>query len=279
MKVSEAKRFARTKSVRMLSGRCQRIENGPRGTRDRRALCFCVGLRRDKRASFFVRHGATELDRRRPLRRRHPTSSSPMPAASRPGFSASASRVSRSSPFILRVRCAARSSPPSWRRNRTASASPPIEGLREINHGRWEGKTRAEVEREFPQEYVRYEHDPYSFAPRRWRRRDWRSPLARSPRATGTGRAPHGMRGAGGLAQGHDPAAAQLTARFRSAASTATRLDQSPRRVEHPRFQGCRTRETDALQRHLATTIAPVPEIPRGEVCRRCGIRGKTDSR
>jgi probable phosphoglycerate mutase len=41
----------------------------------------------------------------------------------------------------------------------------PIEGLREINHGRWEGKTRAEVEREFPEEYVRYEHDPYSFAP------------------------------------------------------------------------------------------------------------------
>jgi len=41
----------------------------------------------------------------------------------------------------------------------------PMEGLREINHGRWEGKTRAEVEREFPEEYARYEHDPYSFAP------------------------------------------------------------------------------------------------------------------
>jgi len=41
----------------------------------------------------------------------------------------------------------------------------PMEGLREINHGRWEGKTRAEVEREFPEEYTRYEHDPYSFAP------------------------------------------------------------------------------------------------------------------
>jgi broad specificity phosphatase PhoE len=39
------------------------------------------------------------------------------------------------------------------------------EGLREISHGRWEGKTRAEVEREFPEEYSRYEHDPYSFAP------------------------------------------------------------------------------------------------------------------
>jgi broad specificity phosphatase PhoE len=41
----------------------------------------------------------------------------------------------------------------------------PLDGLREINHGRWEGKSRAEVEREFPEEYARYEHDPYSFAP------------------------------------------------------------------------------------------------------------------
>ena len=41
----------------------------------------------------------------------------------------------------------------------------PSEGLREIAHGRWEGKTRAEVEREFPDEYSRYEHDPYSFSP------------------------------------------------------------------------------------------------------------------
>jgi probable phosphoglycerate mutase len=42
----------------------------------------------------------------------------------------------------------------------------PADGLREIAHGRWEGKTRAEVEREFPEEYARYEHDPFSFAPR-----------------------------------------------------------------------------------------------------------------
>jgi len=40
-----------------------------------------------------------------------------------------------------------------------------VNGLREINHGRWEEKTRAEVEKEFPEEYARYEHDPYSFAP------------------------------------------------------------------------------------------------------------------
>ncbi|HEV7427812.1 MAG TPA: histidine phosphatase family protein [Thermoanaerobaculia bacterium] len=41
----------------------------------------------------------------------------------------------------------------------------PVDGLREIAHGRWERKTRAEVEQEFPDEYARYEHDPYSFAP------------------------------------------------------------------------------------------------------------------
>ena len=41
----------------------------------------------------------------------------------------------------------------------------PIDGLREIAHGRWERKTRAEVEKEFPEEYSRYENDPYSFAP------------------------------------------------------------------------------------------------------------------
>ena len=41
----------------------------------------------------------------------------------------------------------------------------PVDGIREIAHGRWEGKKRAEVEREFPDEYARYEEDPFSFAP------------------------------------------------------------------------------------------------------------------
>ena len=39
------------------------------------------------------------------------------------------------------------------------------DGLREISHGRWEGKTRAEVERLYPEEYARWERDPFSFAP------------------------------------------------------------------------------------------------------------------
>jgi probable phosphoglycerate mutase len=41
----------------------------------------------------------------------------------------------------------------------------PKDGLREISHGHWEGKTRAAVEKEFPEEYARWESDPYSFSP------------------------------------------------------------------------------------------------------------------
>lgn len=41
----------------------------------------------------------------------------------------------------------------------------PRDGFREISHGRWEGKTRAEVERLYPEEYARWETDPFSFAP------------------------------------------------------------------------------------------------------------------
>lgn len=40
-----------------------------------------------------------------------------------------------------------------------------VAAFREIDHGRWEGRTRAEVEREYADEYARWEHDPYSFAP------------------------------------------------------------------------------------------------------------------
>jgi probable phosphoglycerate mutase len=41
----------------------------------------------------------------------------------------------------------------------------PRDGLREISHGRWEGKKRAEVEAAFPEEYARWEADPFSSAP------------------------------------------------------------------------------------------------------------------
>ena len=39
------------------------------------------------------------------------------------------------------------------------------DGLREINHGRWESLRRSDVETQFPQEYVEWEEDPYIYAP------------------------------------------------------------------------------------------------------------------
>lgn len=41
----------------------------------------------------------------------------------------------------------------------------PRDGLREIDHGHWEGLTRAEVEARFPEEYAAWEADPFTFAP------------------------------------------------------------------------------------------------------------------
>jgi broad specificity phosphatase PhoE len=37
--------------------------------------------------------------------------------------------------------------------------------LREIDHGRWEGLRRAEVEAQFLEEYAAWEEDPFTFAP------------------------------------------------------------------------------------------------------------------
>src|SRR3982074_2640575 len=39
------------------------------------------------------------------------------------------------------------------------------DGLREINHGRWEQMTRREVEEKFREEAAEWERDPYTFAP------------------------------------------------------------------------------------------------------------------
>ena len=39
------------------------------------------------------------------------------------------------------------------------------DGFREISHGRWEQKTRHEVDLEFPEEAAAWEEDPYTFAP------------------------------------------------------------------------------------------------------------------
>jgi broad specificity phosphatase PhoE len=39
------------------------------------------------------------------------------------------------------------------------------EGLREIDHGKWEGMTRKEVEASRAEEYAAWEEDPFTFAP------------------------------------------------------------------------------------------------------------------
>jgi len=41
----------------------------------------------------------------------------------------------------------------------------PVPAFREISHGRWEAKARREVEALWPEEYARWESDPYTFAP------------------------------------------------------------------------------------------------------------------
>jgi len=41
----------------------------------------------------------------------------------------------------------------------------PRDGLREIDHGRWEGLSRKEVEERFADEYTSWEKDPFTFAP------------------------------------------------------------------------------------------------------------------
>ena len=41
----------------------------------------------------------------------------------------------------------------------------PVDGFREISHGRWEQRTRREVEALWPEEYACWEADPYTFAP------------------------------------------------------------------------------------------------------------------
>jgi broad specificity phosphatase PhoE len=40
------------------------------------------------------------------------------------------------------------------------------DGLREINHGHWEGMRRADVEAQFPEEYAAWEEDPLTFSPK-----------------------------------------------------------------------------------------------------------------
>jgi probable phosphoglycerate mutase len=40
-----------------------------------------------------------------------------------------------------------------------------VEALRETDHGHWEGKTREEIRERFTDEHIRWERDPFTFAP------------------------------------------------------------------------------------------------------------------
>jgi probable phosphoglycerate mutase len=40
-----------------------------------------------------------------------------------------------------------------------------LDGLREIDHGRWEGLRHDEAESRYPEEYAAWQHDPFDFAP------------------------------------------------------------------------------------------------------------------
>jgi broad specificity phosphatase PhoE len=40
-----------------------------------------------------------------------------------------------------------------------------LDGLREIDHGRWEGLRHEEAAAMYPEEYAAWQHDPFSFAP------------------------------------------------------------------------------------------------------------------
>ncbi len=48
---------------------------------------------------------------------------------------------------------------------RCALEPAPVDALREISHGRWEGLTRSEVEQRYGEEYAAWEEDPFTFAP------------------------------------------------------------------------------------------------------------------
>jgi broad specificity phosphatase PhoE len=37
-----------------------------------------------------------------------------------------------------------------------------VDGIKEINHGHWEGKTRQEIEKEYGDEYRAWEIDPFT---------------------------------------------------------------------------------------------------------------------
>ncbi len=123
-------------------------------------------------------------------------------------------------------------------------------GLREIDHGRWEGLPRVEVETHFADEYAAWEEDPYTFAPAGGESGHQRSGAGASghPRDRAT---PRRRERGGRVAQGDHPLDSQHLARLRCA-----RLPRPAGPVagvpERAGLQGPRPRPADAVQRRLA---------------------------
>lgn len=112
---------------------------------------------------FMVRHGATQLSAEDRF------AGAIDPALSEEGiFQAERLAERLSDDRISAVYCS-----PMLRTMQTAQilAKPfaftpiPREGLREIDHGHWEGIRREQVEAQFPAEYAAWEEDPFTFAP------------------------------------------------------------------------------------------------------------------
>ena len=69
------------------------------------------------------------------------------------------------SPRSIARRCVEPSRPRRWSPSAHKLAPVTRPGLREIDHGHWEGLTRQEVEQRFRDEYTRWEEDPFTVAP------------------------------------------------------------------------------------------------------------------
>lgn len=146
----------------MPSGGCERTENGLA----KPEIASLFVLRHNAGVTtrvFLVRHGATELSAEDRFAGAIDVNLSD---AGRDQARKLGARLTREN-----IGCAFAS--PMKRTMETARliveqqgiAVTPVDGIREIAHGRWEGMKRDEVEREYPAEYTRYEDDPYSFAP------------------------------------------------------------------------------------------------------------------
>lgn len=113
---------------------------------------------------FLVRHGATAVSQEN----RFAGAASEAPLSDE-----GCQQVQRLAERLARENIAAVYASPLGRTVQTARVLAEPHGLqvllrdhlREIDHGHWDGLTREEVEKRYPEEYAAWEMDPYTFAP------------------------------------------------------------------------------------------------------------------